>query len=390
MKFDRVSIIIVSLLNNHSQVISNFLISFIVIKYANASLWGEQAYFMAVIQVVTVVASWGSKDYLLKEFSLYPAGIKKLWVENIFSRLLIPFIICIAIYIIFPFPVNALMIVWIFSLFISKSYDVFIFYHKSFAFSLFTELLSLTILLLLILCNRDQLDINYVLSSYMYSGLLKAFLFIIYYRKETRISSHYKINIRAIKNATPFFILAFVGILSTKVDIFCINYFMVKETLGNYQVFFSFLLLIQGLGYLLVEPFSKNLYRLDEKSLKKIRSYLLLAGLLVSSVGIVAVYFILFYFYKIDLSLYIYVYGFLFCIPVFLYSIIVYKLFKFHNERWVIYISVSSILLNVILNFFTIPIWDLTGVLFSTMIVQWGKLLSFKIIDVLLSAKLKK
>jgi O-antigen/teichoic acid export membrane protein len=390
MKYNKLFNIVVNILNNHSPAISNFLISFIVIKYATVVLWGELAYYMTIVQLMSVLVLWGSKDYLLKEFSLYPSLINGLWQNNTLSRLIMLLSVSIVIYFVFPFPVSVLIIVWLSALFISKSYDVFIYYYKSFTVSLFFECLSLLMLLILILWNRDHLDIENVLSSYMYSGLLKALLLMVYYRKESMLSFSHRINIGILVNATPFFVLAFLGILNTRVDVFCINYFMTKEALGYYQIFFSFLLLIQGLGYLLIEPFSKNVYRLSEKSFKKIRLYLILISPVASFIGVIFIYLILTYFYKIEFSFWMYLFGFLFCMPQFMYSMIVYKLFKFHYERWVIYLSVFSIMINVILNFFTIPIWGLIGVMFSAMLVQWGKLLFFTIINTLLSAKLNK
>ncbi len=220
--------------------------------------------------------------------------------------------------------------------------------------------------------------------------MIRILMLMVHFRKEVRLTLKTKIGVPLLMDGMPFFLLALIGILNARVDIFCINYFMNKEALGYYQVFLSFLLIIQGFGYLIISPFSKNIYRLREGSFIKIEKYLILAGPFISLFGISALYFILTYFYKIEFNFVMYLYGFLFCMPVFVYSTIVYKLFKNHNERWVVYISAICIGINVLLNFYTIPLWNLTGVIFSAMLIQWIKLFLFLflVLDRRLSRKL--
>jgi hypothetical protein len=63
------------------------LFSFLVIRLASVSLWGDFVKVLVVAQLAAHVAGWGNKDYLLRQFSRSPAQIAAAWQTNLFTRL---------------------------------------------------------------------------------------------------------------------------------------------------------------------------------------------------------------------------------------------------------------------------------------------------------------
>jgi O-antigen/teichoic acid export membrane protein len=345
---------------------------------------------MSLVQVAVVVISWGNKDYLMKEFSFNPSQISEVWKENIFTRLLLVFAVSIFFGFLFPSDISLFLISWVFINFVCKSYDVFIYYYKSFLFSLLVEFFSLVVLILFILINKDQLSMFYLLISYIVSGIFRALLLVVYFKMDYKLLFKWKFNLNTLTYSSSFFVLALVGILNAKVDIFCINYAMNKSDLGEYQVLFSFIMLIQGLGYLLVEPFAKNLYRLNEASFIKVKKFLFWVGPVLTLILIMGSYFVITYLFHIPFDIQNYFAGFFYCIPVFVYGVLVYKFFKINRQVWVVYVSLICLFINVVLDLYTIPYLGVFGVMVSGALVQWLKLLFFLLVDYLFSFKLKQ
>ena len=75
-----------SAMSNLILPIGNLVLSFLVTKFASVQLWGEFIEVLIIAQLGAHVVSWGNKEYLLREFSLRPAQISKIWQTSLISR----------------------------------------------------------------------------------------------------------------------------------------------------------------------------------------------------------------------------------------------------------------------------------------------------------------
>ena len=99
------------------------------------SLWGEFVEILIFVQLLSMVAGWGNRDYLLRHFSERPKDMVKCWNINISNRLLI-LIPSLLITIVWPFSWSLRLLIgfWILGQYISNSFQVLILYEKNFSY----------------------------------------------------------------------------------------------------------------------------------------------------------------------------------------------------------------------------------------------------------------
>ena len=92
--FNRVKLVLVNILK---QLLSQFLtliLSALIFKLYTKELWGEFSTYFLYINIITVIISWGNKEFLIREFSKSPSKIVKNFNQLFITRLiLLPFAI---------------------------------------------------------------------------------------------------------------------------------------------------------------------------------------------------------------------------------------------------------------------------------------------------------
>ena len=63
------------------------LVSLLVIRLFNVDLWGDFVIFLVSIELFNTIINWGQKPFLLREFSLKPNEINKLWSKTVYARI---------------------------------------------------------------------------------------------------------------------------------------------------------------------------------------------------------------------------------------------------------------------------------------------------------------
>ena len=91
----------------------NIAVSLLVIRLASAELWGAFVSILIWINLANHIIHWGSKEYLLREFSRRPGSIGEAWQSNLLSRAGLYALFVLAV-LLFPIPPlhKLLVILW--------------------------------------------------------------------------------------------------------------------------------------------------------------------------------------------------------------------------------------------------------------------------------------
>jgi O-antigen/teichoic acid export membrane protein len=352
--------------------LSNFIISFLVIRLKGIELWGEFVYFMIIISLTDFILAWGQREYLLREFSRNPSGISRDWQRSVINRLPLV-IISLLFFFLLDFSTENKIIIcfWLLSLFLYKSYDILVLYKKQFSFIIRLEIFSLILFIVLLFLSAEFLDLTVLLLIYTVTSLIKTSIVIYYYYREMFPWLYKKIDPAFLKISLPFFLPAFLGFIQSKTDLYCVAYFLSKKDVGEYQILITFLFYLQIFASLLITPFIKNIYRLPDVSLQKLMTMLFRTGVIISIPAIFLIRFVLSTYYQFEFSLDIYIIGYFYVIPFYLYLVKLYQFFKHNKQNTVVYITILVTCINLVLNIVLINKLGTKGALLASTISQW-------------------
>jgi O-antigen/teichoic acid export membrane protein len=374
----RIAVIAANTASTIALPVYGLLFSVLVIRFCSDLLWGQYVIVTLGVSLGVHLLTWGNKEYLLRSFSLHPAESENNWRKNLFTRcLLLGFIPLVPV--VYPVSTDTFLVIsiWIVAKFIYQSYEVIVVYQNKFFTTLMIESLSIVIVSAVIL-TADNIGLKELLYISAGTDLLKALLITLYFRRQFPLKiKGATIDLKIFVRALPFFLLGFTGLLQSRMDQLCVNYYLSGKEIARYQVFVNFLLYLQaGSGFILI-PFVKNIYRLPLAILKKLAARLFAASLLLVPVGIGAVYVAITCLYKLQLSLLQYSIGALFALPIFYYSPLIHYLFRQGRQNTVLVVVVSGIVLNLAAALFLIPQYGITGALVGAMFSQWMMMLFF-------------
>jgi O-antigen/teichoic acid export membrane protein len=369
----RTSLIAANSLNNLIQPAVNVLFSLIVIKISGTETWGKFVFYMLWATLTSFVMSWGNKDYLLRQFSKAPGLISSEWRTFFFTRLVLLFPSAIVLFVSFSVPESLLLTQWILLLFIVQSFDVLITFHRKFIHSFIIELIS-GIFLLTAVFLKTGIDIYTVYFIYL---LLKVFAFIFIFRKDVYSEFNLNIKLSLLKFSFMFFLIGLTGLLGSRIDQYCVSYFLPAAELGKYQVLKNFLVYTHaGIGFILL-PFVKNIYRLQDENINKIANKLFLSGILLFIPYVIILFVIIKYIYGLEFTYISYLYAALMVLPSSYYAAVIYKLFKKNKQSVVVWFNGAITVISLILNILLIPVLKIEGSLIAGMISQLILLILF-------------
>jgi len=391
LKTKRIFIVLQNSVNSLITPVLSVLFSYIIVKKYNAGLWGSFVYYLIIVSLAVHIFGFGNKDYLLREFSKNITLKNKIWIDSLFSRVFMFPLILIPYYFLAK-STDELIIILIltFVLFFYQAFDVLVVFERKFFASVMVEIISFAFMAGAIflwgISNTTSL-----LKIYLYASILKPILLSIVFRKYLIFKSVFSggINWEYYVMSFPFFILVFTGMLQSRIDIYCLSYFLPGESLGKYQVLTNFLGVFQSTAVFIVAPFVKDIYRLNNDAIKKMNLRVMLAGLIIITPLILILYIAMTYFYNFDFGVGYYICSAFYVIPVFANIVVVYKFYKNGYQNTVIYITCSGILTGLISNIFLIPVLGILGALLSGAISQILMTAVYYIIDFNIGKRIK-
>ncbi|MFA5803952.1 MAG: hypothetical protein WC879_04865 [Melioribacteraceae bacterium] len=193
----RLSLVLINSGRNVVPLALNSLISFLVIKFSSFSVWGELVSYLIIFNLGAQLISWGSKQYLLREFSLDNPKVATNWFENLKARL--PLLIIVALIILIlqiPSDIKFLLILWQLIIFFNRSFEVLILFYKKMKFFLLVEITLSLISISIIIVSNKSITVQLLLFVFITIELIRLIVFGIYFRKILHFNFSTSINLK--------------------------------------------------------------------------------------------------------------------------------------------------------------------------------------------------
>ena len=349
------------------------LFSFLVIRLASVSLWGDFVKVLVVAQLAAHVAGWGNRDYLLREFSRSPAQVAAAWQSSLFTRLGLFTLAALALAAFGYSPLRwSLMAALTLCLVLDQSYDVLVLYRRDFLFAFGVELIGIALLAAPVLWLRGRLTVDTLIALFAVSNLLKPILFALRYRGQTLTRLAGRFNPALLRLSLAFFLLGLAGLLQSRADLYVVSYFLPARDVGQYQVYSNLVLYVQSAAGLVVAPFVKGLYRLSNGVILRLSAKLFALGLLVVAVALPVVGIVLRQLYHLDFPPIYLLVGALLALPVYFYVPVVYALFKANRQLVVVGITIFGIVVSLLFNLWWLPGLGMLGAALAAAVSQWA------------------
>jgi O-antigen/teichoic acid export membrane protein len=281
---------------------STAIIAYYVMANKNTVIWGKFAGIWVLISLFTMVFNFGSKDYLLKEYSKSKMLAFDVTRTNLVLRF--PLLLVCIIISCFLFPLDQLFLIIIILLasFVVNSFHPILIYEKRFNFLLSVELIAILTQLIFLFASYKLLQLNYLIISFLIYYLIKGFsLFFIY--GAALIPSSIQINFSELKPLLPFFLLALGGMLVNKADFIIVTALLDDISKAHYQVISTFSTMGIIAAHALLQPFMKEIYRINWDSFKSIAKQYFMVGIVLSLCYTLLVYFAISVFFEFNLSI---------------------------------------------------------------------------------------
>lgn len=356
----------------------SLFISFFVIHFFTKNLWGEFSKVILVVNLACYFLSYGNKDYLIKKFSEQPAHINQVWQQCLLSRLLL-FLIVVPVLFTLPFELSIkfLLMLWLGIRFLYMSYDSKVVFNKKFIYTGYAETCGLVVLVLLLLFYSSTLLLTNLVVLFVATDFIKLVVLFFLMRERNKNPISFDVNLSYLKSAFPFFLLTFCGLLQSRADQLCVNALLTTAEIGEYQVIMSLLLYALAVPNYIIVPQLRSYYRLSKIQFKKLIINVVWLGFGFVPIIVCLIYLVLKTMYGIEINFLHAVCATLFLLPVFFYTTVVYFSFKHNEQSFVVLITFTGIVLNVILCVLFIPKNGISGALVAAVISQWGMLLLY-------------
>ena len=250
------------------QLFTIFL-SLLLFKINKQESWGIFVKILLNLSLIQTLINFGNKDFLIKQFSTNPSRINSIWLNSFFKRIPILFLTCVVYIFIYNDKTIALIFVFIvISRYINLSFDPLIIYEIKFNISIISDLL-LNFSLIVLFLNVKELNNFNLHIIYLSASLLKTILLATYFYNSLSYKSYSSTNFYS--SAFPFFIMSLSGFLVSKIDQVCSSFILDNKSLARYQILMALLSFLQLTSANLLLPYSKNIFRMNRKSISVLK-----------------------------------------------------------------------------------------------------------------------
>ena len=365
----RLKLISLEGINSFLRPLSNVLVSLIVIKVTSTEFWGAFIPTLIGLELVFNIINWGNKHYLILSFSKSPSQVSLLLSNSVIARLPLLALVMI-ITPVYTSGEIGLILLWLAGRYVHQSFDAVVQYNRDYWMSIVAELIGMTLLLGAVIYYHVDLNVHLLITCFAVSFLLKATILAFYYRRllEQIKAVTWSSIVSYLGNSFPFFLLTVSGLLQMKTDLYVANFYLPDSQIASYQILLSFLAIVQTVSILLLNPFTKNIVRLGDASLKKLKGLYFKGGLIISAPIIIIVFFCLDFLYGFEFKIIDYFLTYLYVTVLYSYMVESLELMK-HNKSY--FISMSCFFtagIELMLCLILIPVFGVSGALLSGII----------------------
>jgi len=357
------------------QLFTIFL-SLLLFKINKQESWGIFVKILLNLSLIQTLFNFGNKDFLIKQFSSNPRKINSIWLNSFFKRIPILILTCVAYVFIYNDKTIALIFVFIvISRYINQSFDPLIIYERKFNISIISDLL-LNFSLIVMFLNVKELNNFNLHIIYLSASLLKSILLSAYFYNSLSYKSYSSANFYS--SAFPFFIMSLSGFLVSKIDQVCSGFILDNKSLARYQILMALLSFLQLTSANLLLPYSKNIFRMNRKSISVLKLNFRKFGIVFSFFGIILVALVLHLFYSINFKIHDWLLSFLYVYSFFIYFVNSYEITILNKQNFATLITILCGIINLIFAIFLSKKWGVSGVLLGATVAN--NLLAFLMI----------
>lgn len=368
--------IISNVFRSFSLPIFSFILSIVGIQYFGKQNWGEFIYVLTIINFFAFLGNFGNKDFLLRKYSKHPSKIKDYFTTSLSSRILL-LIFSLTMFFLVSAVTALFSVLLILLIYIYQSFDSLIIYHQKFLSQLIAEIVGFTIIII-----SFSYDFNFetknILLVYIISFIFKISYITFILRKDITFLK-FNFSITELEESFPFFLIIFSGWMASKIDLYIVNFKLSSGQIAEYQIAVTAFLLLQSLSYLLILPFSKHIYRLPKKTIKKIKINLGILSIPIIVLGSFGICILLEYFMNINLKIIFYIIGALSCFPTFFFIVDILTYYRDNKEKKILKINIISSIINLTLTLFLIDKFEIIGAISSVLITNFMILIFYKL-----------
>ncbi|MEZ4827464.1 MAG: hypothetical protein R3C61_14465, partial [Bacteroidia bacterium] len=215
----------------------NISISLLVIRSSSRELWGNFISILIWVNLALHILSWGSREYLLRQFSQTPSLAGAWWYENFFTRLLIlPLAALFFLAMHLPIQIFWGVLLWLAAGFVAQSWEVVGVFQKRFGPAILAEFVGFLGIGYGVFFWETEISVEKMVALYSFSALLKAVITTAAFRRRDFVRHRFSINKQQLSGALPFLLLGLTGMLNNRVDLYMVSARMGEEQVAVYQV----------------------------------------------------------------------------------------------------------------------------------------------------------
>lgn len=361
------------LISSNLGPISGIFLSWLVVKLTNEGVWGGWTDWRIISTLAVATMTWGNSDWLIRAFARTPAKVGNyfrlaLVSRSIFLAMALPAILLSDL----PLEVGMLLFLLMVTGFFTQSLQVAVVYTHKYLPPILGEILQLGIILAGILIKGNKLSPEDILLFFALGSVGKLVVMVPFFRKPFFVGEFPSISFRYFYLALPFFLHQILGMLQSRVDLYCVSWILKDDFLtGRYQLFSGLLLQVTALAGFVLMPFTKNLLRMTAKQVFMASFKLLGLGIIITGLGLPAIWAMMEYGYGIHLPFHFYLLAGGMILPIWMYAPLIYLLFQQNGQLKVVFVNLGAVLLNIGLNLMFIQRMELQGALLASCISQW-------------------
>ncbi|MEY3011618.1 MAG: hypothetical protein RIT45_353 [Pseudomonadota bacterium] len=167
----------------------------------------------------------------------------------------------------------------------------------------------------------------------------------------------------------PFFLLGATGMLGSRADLYCVSAMLDGAAVARYAVLINMLLWLQSIAGLLLLPFVRRIYRMEQDALLRLTMRFGALGLGVGLVGSLGVGALLRYGYAMPFDARTFAVAVVFVAQMFVQTPAIYALYKAGREGRVLRAATAGVVANVLGNLTLLPLLGVLGALLSSTLV---------------------
>ncbi len=357
-------------------LLTQLVISLVVIKQYSVVLWGEYVELLLWVNFIALFSYFGNKTFLLKTFSETPAKIYSAWASNFVSRVLLFILSGLLIFAIPLFAEHRLLVLlWAFFLFYNQSFEVLILYQRDFKFNLITELTRNIIITLIIFLFIGEFNLETLLYIIIGGLFIKSVFYTAFYFRNITDAT-ISLDIKSLKRSIPFFIPMVLGTIRTKIDSYYGTIYFTKTDLSQYQIFIGLVTLIQMGASYAINPFLKTFYRISNQTRDRIEKQFYGAGIILGVIFIGIIYLVIEYLYEFHFSKSSYLLAYLFIATLFVHLILINQFYKENKQMQVVVIIGITAAVQIVMGYFVIKTHQTEGALAIKTLGQWAMIIA--------------